>query len=90
MDRVEPSLPIIDGEKSVRVRVNIDSDVEGGVLLRFLFFQRNGKLEGSEIIRGDEAVILCPIRTYYYHVQLIAGGSHKIHFHDFTIEELED
>ena len=88
LDRVEPSLPIIDGERRIRVTLDVDMDIEGGLLLKFIFFQKNGIVVGSEILRGSEIEIKCPIRTYYYQVQLICGGSHKFHFHSFSIEEL--
>lgn len=35
--RIEPSLPIIDGEGRYHVSADIECDVPGGILLRFVF-----------------------------------------------------
>ncbi len=88
IQRVEPSLPLIDGERHYRVILNADLDMPEGLLLKFLFYQKNGELEGTEILRGREMIFQCPIRTFSYEVQLICAGSHQFHFHNFVIEEL--
>ena len=88
--RVEPTLPIIDGERSYRVRLYIDEDAEDGVLLRFRFFQKNGVEEGIYILRGLEGEFRCPIRTYYYDIELIESGAHSFHFHYITLEEIDE
>lgn len=88
-DRIEPTLPIIDGERKYRICLDADMDMRDGLLLKFIFYQKNGELEDSTIVRGTESIIQCPIRTYHYDVQLICSGSHRFTFHRFTIEELE-
>jgi accessory Sec system protein Asp3 len=88
LDRAEPALPIIDGERRIRIKLDVDMDIEEGLLLRIIFFQKNGTVVGSEVLRGSELEFKCPITTYYYQVQLICGGSYRFHFHSFSIEEL--
>ena len=41
--RIEPSLPIIDGEGSYHVSCDLDCDIPGGVFLRFVFLGKNGE-----------------------------------------------
>ena len=89
-DMVEPTLPMIDGEREYRVRLHADMDMKDGLLLKFLFYQKNGELEGETILRGEDMTFRCPIRTFYYEVQLICAGSHKFCFHSFSLEELEE
>ncbi|MCR5144483.1 MAG: accessory Sec system protein Asp3 [Lachnospiraceae bacterium] len=90
LERVEPTLPIIDGERSYKVRLDVTADKKDSLLVRFRFFQKNGTSEGIYILRGDEGVFKCPIRTYYYEVDLIEAGAHHFHFHSITLEELGD
>lgn len=85
--RIEPSLPIIDGEGSYHVSADLDCDIPGGVFLRFVFLGKNGEEAGAQIIDGPEADMKCPLKTYSYKVELVCAGSHNFHFHSFTITE---
>ncbi len=87
--RVEPSLPIIDGEGSYHVSVRIDADVPQGVFLRLVFFGKNGEEAGSVVVDQPEADFRCPLKTYSYEAQLICAGAHALRFHSFTITEGE-
>ncbi|MBQ1901397.1 MAG: accessory Sec system protein Asp3 [Lachnospiraceae bacterium] len=90
MERVEPTLPIIDGEESYRIHLDVDMDIPNGLMLRFRFYQKNGTAEGTYILRGTDGVFRCPIRTYYYDVELIEAGAHHFHFHSMTLEEVRE
>lgn len=87
--RIEPTLPIIDGEGSYHVSVDIDCDVDQGIFLRFVFFGKNGEEAGSFVMDGPEADMTCPLKTYSYDAQLICAGGHAFRFHSFTISEKE-
>jgi accessory secretory protein Asp3 len=87
--RIEPSLPIIDGEGSYHVSVSVDCDVPQGVFLRFVFFGKNGEEAGSLVVDRPEADMRCPLKTYSYDAQLICAGGHALRFHSFTISEME-
>lgn len=85
--RIEPSLPIIDGEGRYHIAVDIDCDVPGGVFLRLVFLGKNGDEAGSLVVDQPEMDFRCPLKTYSYKAQLICAGAHTIHFHAFTISE---
>ncbi|MCI1998272.1 accessory Sec system protein Asp3 [Olsenella porci] len=85
--RVEPSLPIIDGEGSYHVSLDIDCDVPQGIFLRFVFLGKNGEEAGSLVMDQPEMDLKCPLKTYSYEAQLICAGAHAFHFHSFTITE---
>ncbi|MDY3991221.1 MAG: accessory Sec system protein Asp3 [Lachnospiraceae bacterium] len=88
--RIEPALPIIDGEGSYHISADIDCDVEGGIFLRLVFLGKNGDEAGSLVVEEDEMDFRCPLKTYSYEVQLICAGAHSLHFHSFTISERTD
>jgi accessory secretory protein Asp3 len=85
--RVEPSLPIIDGEGRYHVSLDIDSDVPQGIFLRFVFHGKNGDEAGSLVMDQPEMDLRCPLKTYSYEAQLICAGAHSFRFHSFTITE---
>ena len=87
MMRTEPSLPIIDGESSYHIQVNM-SDFEL-YLVRMVFYDRYENEAGTLIIREPEMDFKCPLKTYSYRVQLINAGGTKMHFHSFVITEKE-
>lgn len=87
MMRTEPSLPIIDGESSYHIQVNM-SDFES-YLIRMVFYDRYENEAGTLIIREPEMDFKCPLKTYSYRVQLINAGGTKMHFHSFVITEKE-
>lgn len=87
--RIEPSLPIIDGEGSYHVSVSVDCDVPQGVFLRFVFYGKNGEEAGTLVVDRPEADMRCPLKTYSYDAQLICAGGHALRFHSFTISETE-
>lgn len=90
MMRVEPSLPLIDGEGRYRISLDADADVEDGLLLRLLYFDRYDEEVGSQIVRDGAAEFRCPLKAYSYEVQLIAAGAKRFHFHAITITEVLD
>lgn len=89
-DRIEPELPLIDGERSYRITSEMESDVPEGLLLEILFFDKNGKNAGHRILRGSVLTVRPPISTYSYEIRLISGGAHRFTFHRFLMEELPE
>lgn len=87
--RIEPSLPLIDGEGRYHIVMDADGGAEDGLLLRLAFFGKNGAEEGSFVLNQPESDFRCPLKTYSYEVQLICAGAHAFHFHSFTITELD-
>ena len=85
--RIEPTLPIIDGEGKYHIVVDLDSDIPKGIFLRLDFLGKNGEEAGSFIVDQPEMDFQCPLKTYSYKAELICAGGHTFHFHSFTISE---
>lgn len=90
MRRIEPALPMIDGEGSYHIRLDADMEPDNGLILRLVFYDRYDSEAGSEIIRNGEGDFQCPLKTFSYEVQLINGGVTKFHFHSIVITEVTD
>lgn len=90
MQRIEPALPIIDGESKYRIIVNIDTEEDENCLVRLVFYDRYEVEAGSLTLRDKETEFRCPLKTYSYRLQLINGGVTKFHFHSVVIQEVID
>jgi accessory Sec system protein Asp3 len=90
MQRIEPALPMIDGESRYRISVDIDSKNPAGCLVRLLFFDRYEVEAGSVTVREPSLDFKCPLKTYSYRMQLINGGVEQFHFHKIVIQEIID
>lgn len=88
LQRIEPTLPIIDGEGEYELTVNMETDMEEGVLVRMIFYDRYSAEIGQLIVRDETSVFRCPMATYSYCLQLIAGGSKYLRFHSAVIREV--
>ena len=86
--RIEPSLPIIDGESKYRIKVNVETPDEKGYLIRLVFLDRYEREAGDFTVRGKEAEFSCPLKTYSYRMQLINAGMKEFIFHSVIIEEI--
>ena len=89
MQKIEPALPMIDGESRYRISVNIDCPGGGECLVRLVFYDRYEAEAGSKIIREKTVEFQCPLKTYSYSMQLINGGVRQFHFHSIVIREVE-
>lgn len=87
--RIEPSLPLIDGESYYRIKVHVDTPENKGCLVRLVFYDRYEREAGDITIRDFEKEFACPLKTYSYSMQLINGGMKEFTFHSITIEEIE-
>ena len=90
MQRIEPSLPIIDGESQYKITINIDTPEGENCMARLVFYDRYEVEAGSLTLRGKETIFRCPLKTYSYRLQLINGGVTKFHFHSVVIQEIID
>lgn len=84
---IEPSLPIIDGESSYSITVNMDVPRNQHCLVRLVFYDRYGNEAGYLNIREKETDFRCPLKTYSYTAQLINAGVTEFHFHSIVIQE---
>lgn len=88
IQRIEPTLPMIDGESEYRIIVNIDCPEGEECLIRLIFFDRYEIEAGSITIRDKVTDFKCPLKTYSYRMQLINGGTTRFHFHSIVIQEI--
>lgn len=88
INRIEPSLPMIDGENEYQIAVNIDCEDRAKCLIRLVFYDRFEVEVGSITIRDKITDFKCPIKTYSYSMQLINGGVKSFHFHSVIMREI--
>lgn len=88
--RVEPSLPLIDGEAVYSIVMNIDynSPESKELMLRILFYDRYDEEVDSIIVREGRAVFKPSIKTYSYCIELINGGNADFTFRSLVIKEV--
>lgn len=89
-DKVEPTLPLIDGEGVYQLMIHMDQIDTGRYLFKLIFYDRFEEEVGSQIIWDSGTVFRCPMSTYSYRLQLINGGMTKFHFHSVVIREISD
>ena len=90
MQKIEPALPMIDGESAYRIHINIDMPENEHCLVRLVFYDRYEIEAGSLTIRDRVTDFRCPLKTYSYRMQLINGGITQFHFHSIVIQEIDD
>lgn len=88
MQRIEPTLPIIDGEGEYQITLNIDAAEGESCIGRLVYYDRYGVEAGTLTLRDKETIFRCPIKTYSYRLQLINSGVTKFHFHSVVIQEV--
>ena len=87
---IEPTLPIIDGEATYKLSIDIDIPIEEGVLVKLVFYNKYDAEVGNIIVRETERVFRCPLATYSYEIILLSAGADSFRFHSFTIQEVAD
>ena len=88
LNKIEPALPMIDGECDYRLTINIDTAPGENCLVRLVFYDRYGEEAGSITMRDHVTDFKCPLKTYSYCMQLINGGVTKFQFHSIVIQEI--
>lgn len=86
--RIEPALPMIDGEGTYQISLSIDCPKQEAWLLRLVFYDRYETEIGGIDIRDKVKEFRCPLSTYSYKLQLINGGMTEFHFHSIVIREI--
>ena len=90
LQKIEPTLPIIDGESTYQIVLNIETAPGENCLGRLVFFDRYEVEAGTITLRDKVTVFKCPLKTYSYRLQLINGGVTNLHFHSVVIQEVID
>lgn len=88
MQRVEPALPIIDGESAYIINVNIETKYPLGCIIRLVFYDKYENEVGDFIVRENGQEFRCPLKTYSYRMQLINGGLSEFTYHFVEIQEV--
>lgn len=90
MMRIEPALPMIDGEGRYHISLDASAEPEDGLILKLIFYDRYDVEAGSQIVRDGGADFQCPLKTFSYEVQLVNAGAAQFHFHSVVITEITD
>lgn len=88
--RIEPTLPMIDGESGYQIVVHMECPEQEAWLVRLVFYDKFDVEVGSIVVRDKVTEFKCPLKTYSYRMQLINGGMTHFHFHSVEIREIED
>lgn len=88
IQKIEPTLPIIDGEGEYQITINIDTPEGESCIGRLVYYDRYGVEAGTLTLRDKETIFRCPLKTYSYRLQLINSGVTKFHFHSVVIQEV--
>lgn len=86
--RIEPALPLIDGESSYQVVTHIECPEHQNFLLKLVYYDRYGNVAGEDILRDQISIFRCPLKTYSYEMQLINAGFTDMIFKSITIQEI--
>lgn len=88
--RVEPTLPLIDGERAYEITSDIsyNSPQNRELMLRIVFYDRYDVEAESIIVRNGQAVFKPSIKTYSYCVELINGGNADFTFRSLILREI--
>ncbi len=89
-NKIEPALPVIDGEGSYQLAASIDCPEGERWLLRLVFYDRFENEVDSISIWDPVVNFRCPLKTYSYRLQLINGGMTGFRFHSVVIREISD
>lgn len=87
-DKIEPSLPLIDGESSYHISVDIEAPEDEEYIIELLFYDRFENEAGSLFVREKEADFKCPLKTYSYEMRLVNAGLTELTYHSITIKEI--
>ena len=87
---IEPSLPMIDGERQYRISLSASKNTDNRLIMRLVFFDRYDYEICDYIVRDKEGIFKCPLNTFSYDIQLINSGIQSFHFYYITISEIED
>ncbi len=87
--RIEPALPLIDGEGEYELTVEIDCPEGEAWLVRLMYYDKYEEEAGSVFVRDRVTRFRCPLKTCSYRLQLINGGMSGFRFHFMSIREIE-
>lgn len=88
--RIEPALPMIDGEGNYQIEVDIECPEGEAWQIRLVFYDKYDTEAGYVSVRDKVTQFQCPLKTYSYRMQLINGGMTRFRFHSIVIREIEN
>lgn len=88
LQKIEPSLPMIDGEGEYKIILDVTVDPQENCMARLVFFDRFYKEIGYCFLRDREEIFRCPLNTYSYELHLINGGVSHFIFNVIEIQEI--
>lgn len=92
MNKIEPMLPLIDGEAAYSLSLNMtQADNENnGAILRVVFIDRYDNEFDSIILRDKNSMFRPPITMYSYRIELINGGLKEFTFESLILREVSE
>lgn len=90
--RVEPMLPLIDGENAYMVALHVEylAEKRAGILMKVVFYDRYDNEFESIIIRNGKGMFKPPITTYSFSIELINGGCTEFIFDSLVLQEVSE
>ncbi|MCR5785068.1 MAG: accessory Sec system protein Asp3 [Eubacterium sp.] len=86
--KIEPALPMIDGEATYRLVVSMDVPEYEECMVRLVFYDKYENHAGTLTTKEKVTEFRCPFKTYSYRMQLINGGVNTLNFHWVEIQEI--
>lgn len=90
--KIEPMLPLIDGEAAYSITMNMASTdgQEAKTILRVVFIDRYDNEFDSIILRDKFSMFKPPITTYSYRIELINSGLADFVFESLILREVSE
>lgn len=88
VNRIEPALPIIDGEAEYQIYAKIDYPESGSCILRLVFYDKFDAEISSMTMKQSVFRFRCPLQTFSYRIQLMNAGTSALHFYYMIIKEV--
>lgn len=85
--RHEAQLPLLEEEECYEIRSYAKCEPDGGVKLRFKFFDRQGEEKETVIIDDLIDEFTCPKGASDYELELINAGAEELVFHHIEIQK---
>ena len=88
--RMEPTLPLIDGERPYEITLHADvaDEDKNPLIMRIVFYDRYDNEAESIIVREKKVMFKPSLKTYSYCVELISGGEVNVVFRSLQIREI--
>lgn len=85
--RLEPPLPILESDRTYKIKTNCTTTPQAGIYVRINFLDRQGRNVHFFMTSQKEDTFTFPEGAYGYTVQLVQGGAQDLIFKEIEIYE---